>query len=152
MMSALEHTAEGAPLIPADSLAAGVIRAEASVQRLRNIPSLRHAAAELIQTANSISCYNLVATNAAAEPLATAAALMSDGEIAVSDKNHLTVEKVLLIDAATVTGSVTRACAADLRARGAAWVGAVIYHRVRPDLDGLESEPLLDFVAALGDQ
>lgn len=139
----------GTPLVPADSLAAGVIRAEAAAHSLRDIDALKQAAAALIEAANSIGCCQLVASNAAAEPLATAAALLSEGTISFSDKARNMAQKVLIIDASTVTGSVTRACAADLRASGAAWVGSVIYDRVRPDLDDLDNEPLLDFVTAL---
>jgi hypothetical protein len=148
-MTALRSPSDDRPVVPPDSLAAGVMRAEASTQNLRDIKALRDAASALIEKSNSIGCYQVVAATAAAEPLATAAALMSNGEISMSDKHRLNAEKVLVIDAATVTGNVTRACAADLRRNGAAWVGAVIYDRVRPDLDGLDNEPLLDFVTAL---
>lgn len=143
------NSTEGTVLVPADSLAAGVIRAEAAAHSLRNLSSLKEAAAALIEAANSIGCYQLVASNAAAEPLATAAALLSEGTISFSDKVSNTAQKVLIIDASTVTGAATRACAADLRAYGAAWVGSVIYDRVRPDLDDLDNEPLLDFVTTL---
>ncbi|PBA29031.1 hypothetical protein CKJ65_23505 [Mycobacterium intracellulare] len=143
------NSTEGTVLVPADSLAAGVIRAEAAAHSLRNLSSLKEAAAALIEAANSIGCYQLVASNAAAEPLATAAALLSEGTISFSDKVSNTAQKVLIIDASTVTGAATRACAADLRAYGAAWVGSVIYDRVRPDLDNLDNEPLLDFVTTL---
>lgn len=136
-------------LVPTDSLAAGLIRAEAAAHSLRNIGSLREAAAALIEAANSIGCFELVASNAAAEPLATAAALLSDGTISISDRIRNTAQKVLIIDASTVTGATTRACAADLRASGAAWIGSVIYDRVRPDLDDLDNEPLLDYVTSL---
>jgi hypothetical protein len=149
MMTALVDTSEGTSVVPPHSLAAGVIRAEASVENLREVSSLRHAALALIEAANSIGCYQLVPTNAAAEPLAAAAALLSDGAITFGSKSSARAQKVLIVDAATVTGNITRACAADLRANGAAWVGAVIYDRVRPDLDELDTEPLLDYVTVL---
>lgn len=148
-MIGLMNASVGSGVVPADSLAAGVIRAQASARNLRDLGSLREAASALVEAASSIGCYELVAANAAAEPLATAAALLSDGAVKLGDKQESHPHKVLIVDAATVTGNVTRACAADLRARGANWVGVVIYDRVRPDLDELETEPLLDYVTAL---
>jgi hypothetical protein len=139
----------GSPVVPSDSLAAGIIRAEASTQSLRDVAALREAANALVDAATAIGCYNLVAVNAAAEPLTTAAALMSDGRLACSDSQHSTAEKVLIVDAATVTGDSTRSCASYLRENGAAWIGAIIFDRVRPDMDGLDDEPALDFLTAL---
>lgn len=139
----------GSAVVPSDTLAAGLIRAEASAQSLRDVAALRDAANALLDAATAIGCYNLVAANAAAEPLATAAALLSNGRLACSDSQHSTADKVLIVDAATVTGDVTRSCAANLRANGASWIGAIIFDRVRPDMDGLDDEPALDFLAAI---
>jgi hypothetical protein len=125
------------------------MQAEASVQSLRDITSLRDAASALVDAATSIGCYHLVAVNAAAEPLTTAAALLSNGKLACSDTQHSTVDKVLIVDAATVTGNLTRSCAAYLRENGASWVGAIIYDRVRPDLDELDNELTIDFLTSL---
>jgi len=146
-MAALPE-AESLNVIPAGSLAAGVLRAQQSVHALRDVGSLRRVAADLIETAARIGCRHMVAANAAAEPLATAAALLSDGALTFSDKAH-SAEKVLVVEAATVSGGATRSCAAYLRANGAWWVGVVIYDRVRPDLDGLDEEPSIDFVTSL---
>lgn len=138
-----------AAMVPPDSLAAGAMKANAIARSLRDVEALRHAAAELIEAAMSIGCYHLVAANSAAEPLATAAALISNGEFKSTSSSQSVAEKVLVVDAATVSGNVTRACAAELRRNGATWVGALIFARMRPDLDGLDDEPLLDYVSAL---
>lgn len=135
--------------LPSESIAAGAMRAAASVQGLRDVNALRQAASQLIDAAASAGCDTLITANAAAEALATAAALISDGRLKTADRRHAGGQKVLIVDTATVTGNNTRACAAELRARGATWVGAVIFHRVRPDLDGLDADPLLDYVTAL---
>jgi hypothetical protein len=149
MMTATSDAPKGQLLVPSDTLAAGVIQAQAVQQSLREISALKAAATALIEAAISIGCSNLVATNAAAESLATAAALMSDGEIKNIDRQYITAEKVLIVDAATVTGSVTRECAWELRAKGATWIGVAIYHRGRPDIDGLDADDAIDFVTSL---
>lgn len=148
-MSKTVRSSEGRSVVPVDSLAAGVIQADGAIQALRDFASLRSAASALIEAATSTGCYNLVAANAAAEPLATAAVLISDGKLACTDMRHSTAERVLVVDAATVSGNVTRDCASYLRSNGAAWVGAVIYDRVRPDLDGLDDEPAIDHLEVL---
>jgi hypothetical protein len=149
MMTTTSDAPKGQLLVPPDTLAAGVIQAQAARQSLREISALKGAATALIEAATSIGCCNLVATNAAAESLATAAALMSDGAIRSIDRQYVTAEKVLIIDAATVTGSVTRDCASELRAKGATWVGVAIFHRGRPDIDGLDADDGIDFVTSL---
>jgi hypothetical protein len=113
------------------------------------MPRLREAAQALLEALWTTGCYQLVSASPAAEPLATAAALLSDGAITLSDRIHSVADKVVVVDAATITGNATRSCAAYLRERGAIWVGAVIYDRVRPDLDGLDGDRNLDLVAAL---
>jgi hypothetical protein len=133
----------------AQSIAAETMRAAALVQGLRDVPALRKAAALLIEGALATGCETLITASAAAEPLVTAAALISNGRLKTMDRQQAGGQKVLIVDAATVTGNNTRACAAELRNRGAAWVGAVILHRARPDLDELDIDPLLDYVAAL---
>lgn len=148
-MTASANHLGGSPVVPSDSLAAGLIRAEASTQSLRDVVALREAANALVDAATAIGCYSLVAVNSAAEPLTTAAALVSNGRLACSDYRHSTAEKVLIVDAATVTGDLTRSCASYLRANGASWIGAVIFDRVRPDMDGLDDDPALDFLTAL---
>ena len=148
-MAAPVDSSKGSAVIPHDSIAAGVMQAEAATQNLRNIASLRDAASELVDAAMLVGCYDLVAANAAAEPLTTAAALLSDGRLGYSDIRHTTAQKVLIVDAATVSGDVTRSCAGYLRENGATWIGAIIYDRVRPDLDGLDAEPTLDCVISL---
>lgn len=136
-------------MIPPQSLAAGVLRAQLSALCLRDVDHLRQAAIALIDVAAAIDCRHLVAANAAAEPLTTAAALLSNGKLAHSDSRNSSAEKVLIIDAATVTGNVTRSCASYLRENGASWVGAIIFDRVRPDLDGLNDDPDIDYVASI---
>lgn len=135
--------------LPPESIAAGAMRAAASVQSLRDVVALRRAASQLIDAAASAGCDTLIAANAAAEALTTAAALISDGRLKSADRRHASGKKVLIIDTATVTGNNTRACAAELRAQGATWVGAVIFDRVRPDLDGFDVDSLFDSVTTL---
>lgn len=149
MMATPMRSSRGASVVHADSLAAGVMRADSAIQGLRDFASLRRAASALIGAATSTGCYNLVAANAAAEPLATAAVLISDGKLTCTDMRHSTADRVLIVDTATVSGNVTRECASYLRANGATWVGAIIYDRVRPDLDGLDDEPAIDHVETL---
>jgi len=132
-----------------DSIAAGAMRAAASVRGLRDVANLRQAASLLIDGAMAAGCHTLVTANAAAESLVTAATLISDGRLKSVERRDTGGQKVLIVDAATVTGNNTRACAAELRGCGAAWVGAVIFHRTRPDLDELDADPLLDYVATL---
>jgi len=148
-MAATLDSSKGTAVVPHDSIAAGVMQAAAATQGLRDIASLRTAAADLVDAAMSVGCHDLVAANAAAEPLTTAAALLSDGKLGYSDIRHTTAQKVLIVDAATVSGDVTRSCAGYLRENGAMWIGAIIYERVRPDLDGLDVEPTLDCVISL---
>ena len=132
--------------IPAESIAAAVIRASQTVQAIRRIEVLQDAARAVIEAAQAAGCSQLVPVNAAAESLATAAVLISGGGLTFSDPDNISVERVLLIDAATVTGGSTRCCAQRVRAQGATWVGAAIYDRVRPDLDELEGDPLIDMI------
>jgi hypothetical protein len=148
-MAGSVHATEDNPLVPPDSIAAGLLRADASAQSLRNVTLLREAAGSLVDAAMAIGCSHLVAVNAAAEPLTTAATLLSDGALSCTDAQNSTADKVLIVDAATVSGNLTRSCAATLRANGAAWVGAIIFDRVRPDMDGLDSEPDLDHLTWL---
>lgn len=133
--------------IPAESVAAAAIRASQTVQAIRRIEVLQDAARAVIEAARAAGCSQLVPVNAAAESLATAAVLISGGGLTFSDADNISAERVLLIDAATVTGGSTRSCAQQVRARGATWVAAAIYDRVRPDLDQLEGDPLIDMVA-----
>ncbi|RUP31524.1 MAG: hypothetical protein EKK51_14225 [Mycolicibacterium sp.] len=148
MKSIVEFSQE-ADAIPPESLAAGVLRAQLSTLCLRDVEHLRQAAIALIDAAATLDCRHLVAANAAAEPLTTAAALLSNGKLAYSDCRNSSAKKVLVVDAATVTGNVTRSCASYLRENGASWVGAIIFDRVRPDLDGLDDDPGIDYVASL---
>lgn len=143
------RTTKELPLVPPQSIAAGVMRAEASALSLRDIASLRGAATLLVDAAMAIGCNHLVAANAAAEPLTTAAALMSDGALTSADAPNSTADKVLVVEAATVTGNLTRSCVSTLRANGASWVGAIIFDRVRPDIDGLDTDGSLDFLTSL---
>jgi hypothetical protein len=136
-------------VIPGNTLADSLIRAQAAARELHGLADLKAAASWLIDSATSIGCCNLVATNAAARSLTTAAVLISDGAVKSIDRQYVAEGKVLIVDAATVTGSITRACATELRANGATWVGAAIYHRARPDLDGLDSDVAFDFVTSL---
>ncbi|WP_370039591.1 hypothetical protein [Nocardioides sp.] len=133
--------------IPAESIAAAAIRASHTVQAVRRIEVLQDAARAVIEAARIAGCSQLVPVNAAAEPLATAAVLIGGGELTFSDADHISADRVLLVDAATVTGGSTRSCARLVRARGATWVAAAIYDRVRPDLDELEGDPLIDMIA-----
>lgn len=135
--------------LPSETIAAGAMRAAASVHSLRDVDTLRQAAYQLIDAAGSAGCDTLIAANAAAEALTTAAALISDGQLKSGSRRHVGGQKVLIVDAATVTGNNTRACAAELRALGVSWVGAVIFDRVRPDLDSLDGDSLLDYVTTL---
>jgi hypothetical protein len=75
--------------------------------------------------------------------------LLSDGLIQMTDPNLLSSGRVALVDAATVTGGAARACGLSLRDRGASWVAAIIYDRVRPDLDDLDTDPTFDSVTEL---
>lgn len=134
--------------IPAGSIAAATIRAAHTVQAIRRIEVLQDAARAVIEAARAAGCSQLVPVNAAAESLATAAVLISGGGLTFSDADNISAERVLLVDAATVTGGSTRSCAQQVRARGATWVAAAIYDRVRPDLDQLEGDPLIDMVAS----
>ncbi|BBZ65157.1 hypothetical protein MINS_05860 [Mycolicibacterium insubricum] len=149
MTKAIAGLSADAGVIPPESLAAGVLKAQLSTLCLREVDQLRQAAIALIDAAAAIGCSHLVAANAAAEPLTTAAALLSNGKLAYSDSRNSFAEKVLVVDAATVTGNITRSCAAYLRENGASWVGAVIFDRVRPDLDGLDDDPGIDHVVSL---
>lgn len=133
--------------IPAESIAAAAIRASHTVQAIRRIEVLQDAARTVIEAARLAGCSQLVPVNAAAESLATAAVLISGGGLTFSDADNISAERVLLVDAATVTGGSTRSCAQQVRARGATWVAAAIYDRVRPDLDQLEGDPLIDMIA-----
>lgn len=123
--------------IPEDGVAAAAIRASRTVQAVRRVDVLQHAARAVIDAASAAGCSQRVPVNAAAESLAAAAVLISEGELTSRDADRVSAERVLLVDAATVTGASTRFCARQVRARGAIWVAAAIYDRVRPDLDGL---------------
>lgn len=149
MMSASTRRGVLNPVIPADSLAAAVLRAESAALSLRDLPTLREAARALVEAVSAIGCYQVVGASQAAESLVTAAALLSEGSVSSSDRLYSNSDKVVVVDAATVTGSAARACASYLRANGATWVGAVIYERVRPDLDGLDDDDEFDLVRAL---
>lgn len=149
MTESIVELSKATDVIPSASLAAGVLRAQLSTLCLRDVEHLRQAAIALIDAAAAIGCYHLVAANAAAEPLTTAAALLSNGKLSYTDSRSSSAEKVLVVDAATVTGNVTRSCASYLRENGAAWVGVIIFDRVRPDLDGLDDDPRIDYVASL---
>ncbi len=147
-MTALGNT-EPVVDVPSDSLAAAVLRAEGTAVRLRQVEFLRVAAQTLLDEAAKVGCSELVPASQAAEPLVTAAALLSDGSVTIGDRLHSMSEKVVLVDAATVTGSVARECATYLRERGATWVAVLIYDRVRPDLDSFDGDPIFDLVAEL---
>lgn len=131
-----------------DSLAHAVIRAESRARELRNIGDLKEAAHRLADQVDRLGCSRLVAASRIAEPLVTAAALLSDGRISMQLSSD-GADKVVLVDAATITGNGARSAAQRLRAEGVSWICVVIYDRVRPDLDCLDSDPLFDQVATL---
>lgn len=135
--------------VPHDSLASALIQAEASAVRLRQVESLRQAARSLVDEASRLGCSQLVPASQAAAPLVTAAMLLSDGAIRMISSDLVTSERVGLVDAATVTGGAARACGLQLRDRGASWIAAIIYDRVRPDLDDLDADPTFDSVSEL---
>ncbi len=133
--------------MPAESIAAAAIKASHTVQAVRRLDVLQEAARAIIAAAEAAGCGQLVPVNAAAEPLATAAVLLSGGGLSFSDADNISTDRVLLVDAASVTGGSTRSCARQVRARGATWVAAAIYDRIRPDLDELDDDPLVDMIA-----
>lgn len=136
--------------VGSESLASAVLRAEAAVEHMRDVGALREAAQRLVDVAARVSCSDVVAATQAAEPLVTAATLVSDGSLRMMSQTRFAGERAILVDAATVTGSAVRACAASLRGQGATWVAAVIYARTRPDLDDLENDPAINLVSELG--
>jgi hypothetical protein len=140
---------EGVVGMPSDSLAAALVQAEASTVRLRQVEQLRVAAQSLVEEASRLGCDQLVPASQAAAPLVTAAMLMSDGAIRMMGTEFVSAGRVALVDAATVTGGSTRACGLELRDRGASWIAAIIYDRVRPDLDDLDADPTFDAVTEL---
>src|SRR5262249_40923328 len=103
----------------------------------------------LMDQAARVECNDLVAASQAAEPLVTAAILMSNGALRMTDLARCDSDKVLLVDAATITGGAARACATPLRTRGTTWIAAAIYYRVRPDLDCLDTDPAFDSITEL---
>jgi hypothetical protein len=56
---------------------------------------------------------------------------------------------VLLVDTAVVTGNAIYASAVRLRAAGVQWIGAAVYHRLRPDLDELNETGIVDALCEL---
>lgn len=131
-----------------DSLALAVFRAETVGRELRTVNGLEAAATQLIERIDHLGCHRVVAASREAEPLATAAALLSQGRIQMQASGE-GADKVIVIDAATVTGNATRSAAERLREEGVSWVGALVYNRIRPDLDELDDDPLLDQVTSL---
>lgn len=131
-----------------DSLAYAVITAEGTARELRNIAELQDAAHRLIDSVDRLGCRRLVAATREAEPLVTAAAMLSEGRVLMQHSSE-GADKVVLVGAATITGSAVRSAAERLRAEGVSWICAVVYDRVRPDLDGLESDPLFDQVVTV---
>jgi len=135
---------EDPDIVPSPSIAESILAAQETESHLRGLEQLQSAARELLTALDSFGCYDLVAASSAAEPLVTAAALLGGGRVSMSGPNGRVADKVILVEAATITGSATRFRANDLRTRGASWVAAVVYHRIRPDLDGFEGDTAFD--------
>ena len=130
-------------------IADAIIQGEAAAARLRQDETLRTAAEQLLKHAQRLDCFDLVAATRAAEPLVTAAVLLSDGTLRMHCPETAAVERLLVVDAATITGNESRNCARRLRARGCVWLALAVYERVRPRSDELGSDPLFDDLVAI---
>lgn len=129
------------------SLAGALLNAEQSNDMLRDHDELVRLASVLVKQSHELGVDLVVPASRAADAIVTAAQLCSNGALRIAEE--AAEQRILLVDAAIVTGAVVRECAAQLRQAGAAWVGAVVVARMMRDEDELDSDPSIDIVREL---
>ncbi|OYN78908.1 hypothetical protein CG716_13650 [Mycolicibacterium sphagni] len=132
-------------------LADSLCRARAGEAELRSIDTLRDVGKRLLVEAERLRCDAIVPVDMLAQSITTSAQLLSDHDHDLPfGGSSAAVHRALVVAAVTVTGSLCTQEAAALRAAGAKWVGLVVYQRTRPDLDGLDQNPLFDRIVSIG--
>ena len=132
----------------APDLAPAMMAAESSNRDLGDPAVLRAAGAWLAKLCKDSDCSVVVAASRSAEWIVASAVLTTDVELHTALEASLATRRVMIVEGAVVTGSALHYAAETARAQGAAWVGAAVFHRTRPDLDQFDFAPL-DLVSDL---
>lgn len=109
--------------------------AESSNRALGEPEVLRHAGQWLSKLCREFECSAVVAASRSAEWIVAATVLATDGAVQSGGGGH---SRVMVVEAAVVTGSAVHHAAQIVRSEGAEWIGAAIWYRTRPDLDQFE--------------
>jgi hypothetical protein len=134
------------------SLGESVLQAQSQLEGLRHPDTLRIAARAVISAADAMGVQSLYPASQQAEHLCGAATLVGDGSITPISLGDIViggVRKVVVVDAAAITGiNVARAVAA-VRGAGAEWVGAVVgWQSPLADLGGPDDSVVLGSLLA----
>lgn len=128
------------------SLMESVVYGEMALARLSDVDELRRAAQFIISAANANGCTQLEACSQQAELLTIAALLLAPGQLERVNHTEKRDARVMIVEAVSVSGTNVRSAADELSDAGAKWIGAVIYDRVRPDLDDLDTHDSVQII------
>jgi hypothetical protein len=128
-------------------LATAVLDAEKSNELLLDPVALRALGGQLVEACQAAGCTIVVAASKSAVALVTAGIMVGDGLLSGGRGVH--GQRVMVVDAAIITGAGIRETATTLRESGATWLGVTVLQRTRPDLDELDRFEALDQVAEL---
>lgn len=128
-------------------LATAVVDAEKSNEMLLDPDALHRLGRQLVDVCQAAGCTVVVAASKSAVALVTAGVMVGEGLLSVG--RGVEGQRVMVVDAAIVTGSGIHAAAATMRELGAIWLGVAVLQRTRPDLDELDDLDSLDHVEEL---
>lgn len=122
---------------PGPGLVDHVIEGQEYLRQIRTSSGLRAAADELAEQADRLGCRDLFPASAAADAVAAVAVALHQslrvvtvGQIA---REH--VDKVVVVEAAAVSGLKVRRAVEAVRGAGAQWVSALVLREFGADLD-----------------
>lgn len=116
-------------------MAEALLDAQAFLASLSTSAALRGAAMCVTDAAAAADCGVLVPASASSHGVVAAAVLLADGDLRQAGEGAVlsgAVDKVMVVEAAAVSGLHVRRRVCGLRAAGAAWVGLVVLHDVVP--------------------
>lgn len=121
--------------------------AESSNHALGTPEVLRAAGQWLVSLCDDFGCSVVIAASRSAEWIVAAAVMTAGGALRTDLGGG---SRVMVVEAAAVTGAAVHHAGQVARAEGATWVGAAVWKRTRPDLDELELGRF-DVIAASSD-
>jgi orotate phosphoribosyltransferase len=137
---------------PAAGLADRVIEGQTYLREIRTSSGLRKAAAELAEHADRLGCRDLFPASAAADAVAAVAVALHES-LRVLTLGQITgehIDKIVVVEAAAVSGLKVRRAVDAVRAAGAHWVSALVLREFSAQDEGTARFGAVDQLAVAG--